>query len=223
MNENRTYYVISIILMVLAGFFIGSAIKAEFNNTVKIDNKLSPIIRLVGPTGGTYCSAVVISDTLAVTANHCVNMEEEIMPGMFTVHLLHQMEIRSTDNLPRGLSASPLWWDFRRDIAIIKGDFTKFKPRKYLYKPEELMIYMKKGTKVVSCGYPYHGPLFCSFGEFVDKVGFHWGVNTLILPGMSGGPTMLEDGTVVGINDAVEESVGGLSIISPTYNLPVDK
>lgn len=188
---------------------------------LKVNQKLSPIIRLVEPTGGTFCSAIVITNDMAVTANHCINMEREILPGVVTVELVPRMEIRATDNIPRGLSAAPLWWDFRRDIAIIKGDFTKFVPRKFLSKPEDLTEYMKKSTKLISCGYPYHGPMFCNKGNYVNRFGFHWGINTVILPGMSGGPTMLEDGTVIGINDAVEQVEGGLSIISPTYNLPV--
>jgi len=217
----RKFKVIAALLLVASGLFIGAGLKKEYDKYHASDDKLNPIIRLIEPEGGTFCTAVVISNDLAVTANHCINIEQEMMPGVFQVHLLPYMEIRAADNIPRGLSAAPLWWDFRRDIAIIKGDFTKFLPRKYLSKPEDLIKYMKKDIKLVSCGYPYHGPLFCNQGFFVDRVGFHWGANTVVLPGMSGGPTMLEDGTVVGINDAVEQTQGGLSIISPTYDLPV--
>jgi S1-C subfamily serine protease len=207
-------------LMVAAGIFFGMAIRSEYNRIMAKDTKLGSVIRLVEPQGGTFCSAVVISDTLAVTANHCVNNEIEVAPGLFGVQTTPSMEIRATDNLPRGLSAAPVWWDFRRDIAIIKGDFKTFAPRKFLSRPEDLQKQMKKGTKFISCGYPYHGSLYCSNGIYVERFGFHWEISNLVLPGMSGGPTMLEDGTVVGINDAVE---GSLSVISPTYNLPVEK
>jgi hypothetical protein len=35
---------------------------------------------------------------------------------------------------------------------------------------------------------------------------------------MSGGPMMLDDGTVIAINDAVQDD---FSIVSPTFNTPV--
>lgn len=172
--------------------------------------KLFSIVRLVGEDGLTYCSGTVINDHTIITAAHCVAGG---MMGMNT----DPIEIRANDNVPRQVYGRAFYATGQLDQALINGNFKKFQPRPYVTGPDRLTaIRNTPGVQFVSCGYPMHGDLYCTATVYSHPIGFMWAVSGVLLPGMSGGPTMLPDGTVVAVNVAVENE---MSVVSPIYNL----
>lgn len=172
---------------------------------------LGPIVRLV-VQGRTFCSGTVVNETTIITAGHCIAMDTPLGPMINP----NPIEIRASDNIPRGHMGRVNYASGQMDHAILKGDFRQFKPKFYITDVAELNKTLVAGRKLISCGYPLNGPLHCSNMVYTDKIYFFGAATGLLLPGMSGGPTMTEDGTEVGINDAVE---GNKSVISPIYNL----
>lgn len=171
----------------------------------------SSIVRLVND-GRTFCTGTVINEHTVLTAAHCVIVETPfgamLNPG--------PIEIRANDNLPRGSFAAPYYATPQMDQALLKGDFKGFTVRPYITNVQELTTLHPVGKKFISCGYPLGGDMFCNNTYYQDLTHFMWTVNGVLLPGMSGGPTMLEDGTVIAVNVAVGET---FSIVSPIYNL----
>jgi V8-like Glu-specific endopeptidase len=174
-------------------------------------DKLGSIVRLVHE-GRTFCSGTIVNETTIITAAHCVLMQTPL--GSFIND--EPIEIRVNDNLPLGVFAKPYAARVQLDQALIYGDFHAFAPRKILTDIGKLNKYADKGTYMKACGYPLGGDLYCSTLYFDELYDFMWSVNGLLLPGMSGGPVMLRDGTVVAVNVAVEKDK---TIISPIYNI----
>jgi len=176
---------------------------------------LLPIVRLV-KDGRTYCSGVVIDKTTIVTANHCVTI-----PTVSGIEVNKSLiNIRAYDNIDRGTGALVLGTLIRLDRAILKGDFHIFAPANYISDVEKNVSYRNKGQQFVACGYPLGGKLFCTPLTFIQNAGFMMGVHGILIPGMSGGPTMLPDGTVVAINIAVDQD---MTYVSPIYNVDDEK
>jgi len=176
---------------------------------------LLPIIRLV-KDGRTYCSGVVIDKTTIVTASHCVSVA-----SMFgTTVNKDPIDIRAYDNLNRGTTARVMGVLVQLDRAVLKGDFRLFAPANYVSDVEKNVSYRSKGQQYISCGYPLGGKLYCTPLTFIQNAGFMMGVKGILIPGMSGGPTMLQDGTVIAINIAVDQD---MSYVSPIYNIDDEK
>jgi len=177
------------------------------------DLRKSSIVRLVrGEERATFCSGTVIAPHTILTAAHCLSLET---PYGALVNS-DPIEIRGNDNRPMGVYGIVYYASVQVDIALLGGDFKEFQPRPFIDDPRELTDLRERGARFRSCGYPHNGALYCSDTRFLESNGFMWSVDGVILPGMSGGPTMLLDGSVIAENTAVEKSY---SIISPIYNI----
>ncbi len=175
--------------------------------------RLNPIVRLV-KDGRTYCTGTVVSANLLITAAHCIMMETEF--GSFPDD--GPIDIRASDNKDINVTARMVFASPQMDQAMMTGDFRLFEPKKFISNPAALTAIKNKTIKAnfTSCGYPLNGDLYCSETSFEKNDHFFWAVNGVLIPGMSGGPTMLPDGAVVAVNVAVS---GELSIVSPIYNI----
>ncbi len=184
---------------------------------IKIENyKLNPVIRLV-KDGKTYCSGVVIDKNTIVTAAHCVIIQTEF--GAFADPTA-VIEIRASDSVYRATFARLKSASTQIDRAVLKGDFQIFEPSKYLSDMAQNVAIRVPGEQLKSCGYPLGGALYCGDMIYIKELAFFMSVKGILVPGMSGGPTMLLDGTVVGVNSAVEDDH---SIIAPMYNIEMYK
>ncbi len=184
---------------------------AKAGTVVIIPEKLDSIVRLTR-NDKTFCSATIVSPDLAITAAHCVMVESDFGVFMNT----DGIEIRARDNKAIGVTAKAIFASPQMDQAMLTGDFRAFVARPIITNPEALTKIKVKGQKFISCGYPLNGDLYCNELTFERNDLFFWAVNGVLLPGMSGGPTMLPDGAVVAVNTAV---VQNLSIVSPIYNI----
>ncbi len=178
---------------------------------VKVE-RLNPIVRLVF-NGRTFCSGTVVDMHTIITAAHCVLSYIPLVgPALNT----DPIEIRASDNKPLGVYAVAINASGQMDQAVLKGDFPMFEPRGFIADPGKLTVVRQQKSNFVTCGYPLYGDLFCTVTIYDNVDDFYWAVKGVLLPGMSGGPTMLPDGTVIAINSAVESD---RSLVSPIYNI----
>lgn len=212
-------YLYFITLILVAGVAIATDIQftAQFRKARK-PTRLNPVVRLTRD-GRTYCSGTVIDETTILTASHCVVFETPM--GMAVNQ--DDIEIIAADNIPRGTFArvklSTL--SLQLDRVLLKGDFKIYEPQSYINDVATSVKYRKPGTKLVSCGYPLGGDYYCSTSVYTRSSYFSLTSTAILIPGMSGGPTMLEDGRVIGVNIAVNEA--GEALIAPSYNIDLNK
>lgn len=212
------------VLMVIGFALLGCGIAAKLVGvapyqppTLSSENpSLRPFIRLHDERGNFFCSGVVVSDKLAVTANHCVDRSNFFGPQSF----IPRINVRAEDGKDIGISAVVVGGNSRSDTAMITGDFSKFQKQ-----PLISDIRMANNTSLnnnmglVSCGFPWGDRLYCT--PITNRYYFNFGIiaQGLLYPGMSGGPVMLaETGEVVAVNTAAQ---GNNVIVSPTGSIYV--
>lgn len=217
----RFYQLTFIALIIALSIFVTHSVyeiltdKRTVVTAKPVFQKLNPIVRLV-KNNMTFCSGFVIDDHTLVTAGHCVLRQGEF--GLYTIP--DEIEIRAYNNKPLGVTGEVEYTDIQLDHAILKGDFRKFEPAIYISDVKELEKIRILGKRFTSCGYPLGGNLYCSTITYVGPYGFMVKTKGILLPGMSGGPTMLDDGTIIGTNNLVTEED---SVISPLYNIDFHK
>lgn len=170
------------------------------------------IVRLVGPRG-TFCTGVVLNSNTIATAAHCMVTSN----GFFMEANTAPVEIRRADNQEIGVTGRLATLRLQIDQATLRGDFSSLTPRKYITKTADLVRETRvKDRRFIMCGYPLGGEFFCTPAVYLRDEAFFLAVRGVLIPGMSGGPTMLEDGTVVALNYAVTEDH---SVVSPLYGI----
>ena len=212
--KQRILKVLLVVVLLAAvlqlGRIIGHSLYASSNRQVRNDDRYHSIVRLV-MNNRTFCSGTVVSENLIITAAHCVL--EETPLGLMS---RGSIEIRPDTNQDTGDMGAVTYATPQMDQAMLLGDFKDYKPRRMITEPEKLSDLRLKNTKFISCGFPLNGDLYCNETTFDKPEDFFWDVNGVLIPGMSGGPTMLPDGTVIAVNVAVH---GDKSVISPIYNI----
>jgi V8-like Glu-specific endopeptidase len=174
-------------------------------------HKLGSIVRLTHD-GHTFCSGTVVNQNTIITARHCVL--EETPFGEFINK--EPIDIRSESDQFLGVMATAYVAIAQLDQALLVGDFSRFESRKFVSSVQGLNEFAHYDQTLVACGYPLGGNLYCNKLFYQERNLFMWSAHGLLLPGMSGGPVMLEDGTLLAINIGVERNN---AIVAPIYNL----
>lgn len=190
-------------------FIIMVAVNPKFLH--KTPKRLNPIVRLT-ENGQTFCSGTVITENTILTAAHCVTIQSPF--GTFINAA--PIDIRAEDNMPLHVYGKTYYATGQMDQALLHGDFRQFEPKKFVSDPTELTKLKKQGKRFKSCGYPLGGNLYCSEITYEQPYGLMFSGPGTLIPGMSGGPTMTSDGSVVAVNCAVIDT---LSVVSPIYNI----
>lgn len=161
------------------------------------------LLRIYRTDGSFVCTAFVIDDTTAVTAQHC-------MGGFYENQVI--LLNNEAETYGQFFAANG-----RSDIAMISGNFKAFKKYTVETDPEKDALVNKNKMNLVACGYPYGGKGVCYQMTELDK-----GIDMIkgtgqMYAGMSGGPVVdLNSGKVVGVNHAVGV---GYVVIAPTVNM----
>lgn len=212
-----------VLRLLLTGLLLGSAFMAghlarTFLNPVKADlptvdqdTRFGAIVRLVRDNR-TFCTGTVVGPNLIITAAHCVVMESPFGIAFMPT----EIEIRPSENVRTNTIAKIVYASVQMDQAMLTGDFRRYQAKRIITDPAVLAQTAVKDAHFLSCGYPLNGDLFCNVTIFDKNDNFFWAVNGVLIPGMSGGPTMRADGTLVAVNVAVQ---GANSIVSPIYNI----
>lgn len=156
--------------------------------------RVQAVVRMVTADGRTYCSAVVVGRSIALTAAHCVDDAVDVRI------MLQSGEV---------IDAKVVKVDQRMDRAVIIGSFDSIRrAAKAVTEPAKVTAAMTSHKRrLVACGYPHGARLYCSPFKPAGKETFYFkGVATGI-PGMSGGPVMDADtGEVFAVNSYISEA-----------------
>jgi V8-like Glu-specific endopeptidase len=161
---------------------------------MNISRQYKPVVRIIMETG--FCSAVVISDSYALSAAHCAtNMFGLISKEKFLVQ---------DESQTYGVVGEWAAIEKFRDIALIKGDFSKFERMRVDFSGKQQSKIFNK--LVVSCGYPAGGLPYCSVNWLSGNTNFQIQARGgQLQKGQSGGPVIDENGWVIGVNSAVSD------------------
>lgn len=173
-------------------------------------NSLHSIVRLHDKESGRFfCSGLVISPSVIITAAHCVQDRPNDVPTI---------SVQATKASNIGVDATVLASNGRSDLAMLKGDFRIFSTRAI----ETDAVVINKlidsyDTKLVACGFPWGGDLVCSPVKAPVRCFFSICASGYLYPGMSGGPVIdLKTGKAIALNTAVDHD--GV-ILSPYINI----
>jgi V8-like Glu-specific endopeptidase len=156
------------------------------------------LIRLGDDQYSFFCSGVVISKDFALTAAHCVVNSI----GLLDTKTLH---IYNKDNNFSGF-ATTVSLDKSRDIALLKGNFSKHAPIKVDWQGATQTD--MKSLSVYSCGFPSGENLYCSKLDYNGNMFFQMSFkNGQLYRGQSGGPVIayadFNTPVLIGVNSAV--------------------
>lgn len=214
--KRKLLYLALVAIIVAAGLTLGHLVATTLAGRPVLPAKpakYGAIVRLV-TKGSTFCTGTVINPNTILTAAHCIMVEGPFGP----IGYRRDIDIRPSNNKDLGVQARVTAVRHQMDQAILKGDFQKFNTRRVITDVKELTILRSKST-LTACGYPLGGNFYCNTMFYKEPEAFMWKVSGVLIPGMSGGCVIDEDGSVVATNVAV---MGAYSLISPTYNLELD-
>jgi S1-C subfamily serine protease len=159
------------------------------------DHQHEALIRLHDSDGKFFCSGFVISDQYAVTAGHCVDSDFG--------RLRQFIKIYNSVKMDTYVVASGAASNRRGDTGLIKGNFKEFDKLRLIIRPQDLYATISKAKKVYALGFPYGADYLISEINPKGLENFHMAGAGVLLPGMSGGPLVTEEGIVIGINSYV--------------------
>lgn len=176
-----------------------------------------PAVFKIGMGNNPHCTAFVISDTLAVTAEHCV--QAPVL--FFTVPLKKVNALDDNNNIIKSDLNVRHTSDERIDIALLEGDFSDHE--RLSHDPNH--INLESDDEYLSCGYPYGTKeLVCSKIRPYENYMHMYKAKGYIVYGFSGGPVInITKGVVVGVNSAISEDfiiITPLTGIRGLFNLP---
>lgn len=153
-----------------------------------------PMIRLM--YGDRFkCSGVVISDTYALTAAHCV---QKAGGGSMDTS---PISIRNDDDQITGVTANPVAMYKSQDVALLKGDFSSF--MKVPIETDPRGMFASPGP-FMACGFPGGDRSVCMPFKPVTNSEFLVMGAGFLFKGMSGGPVIdTTTGRVVAVNSRV--------------------
>lgn len=215
MSNRNTLVIVCTIIAIISAVLLVAAFQPRPRNIIRLlPNKYGSVVRLV-LDGATFCTGTVIGPHTILTARHCVVQETPYMPPINR----EGIEIRPSNNADLNITAKVMSIRHQFDQAILEGDFNKFMTRPFISDVTELTI-LRKTSKLRACGYPLGGPFFCTPVKYKHPDNFMWAAEGVLIPGMSGGCLLDEEGNIVATNVAV---MGRYSIFSPTYNLHMER
>lgn len=234
--NSQSQRVISALLITVGMAFIGVCIMAVLSSkeAVRQPADIKPlgfyytsrVVRLVTSDHSTFCSAVIIGKHHLATAAHCAQAmlppQLDLGNGVLMFGDLPKIEVRKADDRPTGVYITLkniTEGEPRVDYVLFKGDFLNFEVQPIVKDPYDFYKNAIRDIPVTVCGFPMGHALFCERLKIYGLYGFKIQVIGQMLPGMSGGPGFLDDGTVMSVNSAVE---GTTSLLSPIATLPAD-
>lgn len=176
------------------------------------NNKYPAIFKLTRD-GRAFCSATVLTKTLALTAAHCVVMEGPF--GLVNATGMVARSLRAADGSVLKVNTEVINANPRGDYALLSGDFSKFSTLQIDDRPSSDILYNK--YNLITCGFPWGGTGVCyrimdpeKYVDFIKAKG-------QMYAGMSGGPVIdMNTGTIYGTNTGVTD---GFVIIAPIVNI----
>jgi V8-like Glu-specific endopeptidase len=136
-----------------------------------------------------------VSNTQALTAGHCVTYYDKSRKACVG----SDITIVNSYGQDTGVRAKVDCYSYTRgrDFAVIEGNFKDFNKMPVKLSKENLEF----GDDLVHCGFARgNRPPACSYGEYTGPNRFKLNSTAHIVPGMSGGPVIDENGVAVGIN-----------------------
>lgn len=153
----------------------------------------------LGYVEGNICSAVVVSDTYALTAHHCVEVCRQVHPFAPAVCKPNPPGMSLTIGDKNGIHIRPVTVHAMGlvDYAILKGDFKGIERAKMRVNYEYVL-----DEDTISCGYALPSAVpTCQSGTVTSFYFFSLKDDTTLLSrGMSGGPVYNKKGEVIAVN-----------------------
>lgn len=176
------------------------------------EDKFPAIIKL-SKDGRIFCSGSVITDTLVLTAAHCV-ARYSMMTG---TEILTDFNIESLEkgDIHMISPSKVIGVNLRQDTALVQGDFRRYSKLKIQTDPNRDILVVQ--PSLVSCGFPNGGRIVCYTAKHPYKYIDMIGADGQMYAGMSGGPVMdLNTQVVYAVNHAVGPDI---VIFAPIINL----